>query len=43
VREGDLVEVEGDGLEADKTIVTEGAYGIIITQQFATKIRVVND
>jgi len=43
VREGDLVEVEGDGLEADKTIVTEGAYGIIMTQQFATKIRVVND
>jgi membrane fusion protein (multidrug efflux system) len=43
VREGDLVEVEGDGLEADKTVVTEGAYGIIMTQQFATKIRVVND
>jgi membrane fusion protein (multidrug efflux system) len=43
LREGDLVEVEGEGLEADKTVVTEGAYGIIMTQQFATKIRVVND
>jgi RND family efflux transporter MFP subunit len=43
VREGDLVEVEGEGLAADKTVVTEGAYGIIMTQQFATKIRVVND
>jgi RND family efflux transporter MFP subunit len=43
LREGDLVEVEGDGLAADKTVVTDGAYGIIMTQQFATKIRVVND
>jgi membrane fusion protein (multidrug efflux system) len=43
VREGDLVEVEGEGLEAGKTVVTEGAYGIVMTQQFATKIRVVND
>src|SRR5262249_6068673 len=43
VREGDLLEVEGDGLDADKTVVTEGAYAIIMTQQFATKIRVVND
>jgi RND family efflux transporter MFP subunit len=43
IREGDLVEVEGEGLAADKTVVTEGAYGIIITQQFATRIRVVND
>jgi membrane fusion protein (multidrug efflux system) len=43
LREGDLVEVEGDGLAADKTIVTDGAYGIIMTQQFATRIRVVND
>jgi membrane fusion protein, multidrug efflux system len=43
LREGDLVEVEGDGLTVDKSVVTEGAYGIIMTQQFATKIRVVND
>ena len=43
LRDGDLVEVSGDGLEADKTVVTEGAYGLIMTQQFATKIRVVND
>lgn len=43
VRDGDLVEVDGDGVEADKTVVTEGAYGLVMTQQFATKIRVVND
>jgi membrane fusion protein, multidrug efflux system len=40
VRDGDLVEVEGDGVEADKTVVTDGAYGLIMTQQFATKVRV---
>jgi membrane fusion protein (multidrug efflux system) len=43
VRDGDLVEVEGDGVEADKTVVTEGAYGLIMTQQFATKIRIVGE
>ena len=43
VRDGDLVEVEGDGVEVDKTVVTEGAYGLIMTQQFATKIRVVGE
>lgn len=43
VRDGELVEVEGDGLEADKPVVTAGAYGIIMTQQYATKIREVND
>ena len=43
LREDEQVEVEGDGVEADKPVVTEGAYGIIMTQQFATKIRVVND
>ncbi|MFO1500099.1 MAG: efflux RND transporter periplasmic adaptor subunit [Verrucomicrobiota bacterium] len=43
LRDGDLVEVSGEGLEADKTVVTEGAYGLIMTQQFATKIRAVND
>jgi RND family efflux transporter MFP subunit len=43
LRENDQLEVEGDGVEADKPVVTEGAYGIIMTQQFATKIRVVND
>jgi membrane fusion protein (multidrug efflux system) len=43
IQEGDLIEIEGEGVEADKTVVTEGAYGLIMTQQFATKIRVVND
>ena len=43
VRDQDLVEVEGEGVDADKTVVTEGAYGLIMSQQFATKIRVVND
>jgi membrane fusion protein, multidrug efflux system len=43
LRDGDLVEVEGDGVEADKTVVTEGAYGLIMTQQFATKVRVESD
>ena len=43
VRDGDLVEVEGDGVEADTTVVTEGAYGLVMTQQFATKIRVVSE
>jgi membrane fusion protein (multidrug efflux system) len=43
LRDEDQVEVEGDGVEADKAIVTEGAYGLIMTQQFATKIRVLND
>lgn len=43
LRDGDLVEIEGDGVEADQTVVTEGAYGLIMTQQFATKIRVVGD
>jgi multidrug efflux pump subunit AcrA (membrane-fusion protein) len=43
VCDGDLVEVEGDGVDVDKTVVTEGAYGIVMTQQFATKIRVTGD
>lgn len=43
IREGDLVEVEGEGIEAGKTVVTEGAYGLIMTQQFATRIRVVGE
>jgi membrane fusion protein (multidrug efflux system) len=43
LRDGDFVEVSGDGVEADKAVVTEGAYGIVMTQKFATKIRVVND
>ena len=43
VREDDLVEVEGEGVEVDKAVVTEGAYGLIMTQQFATKIRVVSE
>ena len=40
LRDGGWVEVEGEGVEADKPVVTEGAYGLIMTQQFATKIRV---
>jgi membrane fusion protein (multidrug efflux system) len=43
LRDGELVEIEGDGVEADQTVVTEGAYGLVMTQQFATKIRVVGD
>lgn len=43
LREGNWVEVEGDGVEADKAVVTEGAYGLIATQQFATKVRVEKD
>jgi membrane fusion protein, multidrug efflux system len=48
LRDGDQVEVEGeeDGVapvEADKAVVTEGAYGIIMTEVNATKIRVLND
>jgi membrane fusion protein (multidrug efflux system) len=43
LRDGDLVEISGEGLEPDKTVVTEGAYGLVMTQQFATKIKVVND
>jgi membrane fusion protein (multidrug efflux system) len=43
LRDGELVEVEGEGVEADKTVVTDGAYGLIMTQQFATKIRVVSE
>lgn len=43
LRDGDLLEIEGDGVEADQTVVTEGAYGLIMTQQFATKIRVISD
>jgi membrane fusion protein (multidrug efflux system) len=43
VREGDWVEVEGDGVELDKSVVTEGAYGLIMTQQFATKVHVAKD
>jgi len=43
LRDGDLVEVEGEGVEADKPVVTDGAYELIMTQQFATKIRVVSE
>lgn len=43
IREGESVEVEGEGIEADQTVVTEGAYGLIMAQQFATRIRVVNE
>jgi membrane fusion protein (multidrug efflux system) len=35
------IEVEGEGVEVDKTVVTEGAYGLIATQQFATRVRVI--
>ena len=43
IREGEWIEVEGDGIEADKLVVTEGAYGLIMAQQFATRIRVINE
>lgn len=43
LREGDLVEIEGEGVEEKKTVVTEGAYGLIATQQFATTVRIMND
>jgi membrane fusion protein (multidrug efflux system) len=42
LRDGDLVEVEADDLAADMPIVTEGAYGLVMAQQDATKIRVQN-
>lgn len=43
LRDGDLVEIEGEGVALDQTVVTEGAYGLIMTQQFATRIRVVSE
>ena len=43
LRDGELVEVEGEGVEANKAVVTDGAYGLIMTQQFATKVRVESD
>lgn len=43
LRDGDLIEIEGEGVEADKAVVTEGAYGLIMNQQFATRIQVVDD
>jgi RND family efflux transporter MFP subunit len=43
LREGGLIEVEGEGVEVDKIVVTEGAYGLIATQQFATNVRVVKE
>ena len=43
VHDRELVEVEGEGVEPDQTVVTDGAYGLIVTQQFATKIRVVSE
>jgi hypothetical protein len=36
LRDGGLVEIEGDGLQAGMTVVTEGAYGL----PKETKIRV---
>jgi hypothetical protein len=43
LRDGDFAEVEGEGVDADKTVVTDGAYGLVMTQQYATKIRVVSE
>lgn len=37
------IEVEGEGVAVDQPVVTEGAYGLIMTQQFATRIRVVGE
>ena len=42
LREGDMVEVEADDLQADMPIVTEGAYGLVMAQQDATRIRIQN-
>jgi membrane fusion protein (multidrug efflux system) len=39
LRDGGLVEVEADGLRADMTVVTEGAYGL----PAETKVRVLGD
>jgi len=38
LREGGLIEVEADGLQADMPVVTEGAYGL----PKETKIRVLS-
>lgn len=43
LREGGMVEVEGEGVEVDQTVVTEGAYGLVATQQFATNVRIVKE
>ncbi len=43
LRDGNQIEVEGEGIDADKTVVTEGAYGLIMAQQFATHIQVINE
>jgi len=39
LRDGDLIEVSGDGLQADMDVVTEGAYGL----PAETRIRVIAD
>jgi len=39
LRDGDWVEVEAEDLKPGMTVVTEGAYGLIMTERFATKIR----
>ena len=49
LRDGDQVEVAGDGdveekaVVADGTVVTEGAYSILMSDADASKIRVLND
>ena len=43
LRDGDWVEIDADDLKPDMDIVTEGAYGLVMTEQFSTKIRIVNE
>lgn len=42
-REGDRVEIDGEGIRVDQVVVTEGAYGLILSRQSVTRIQVVND
>lgn len=43
LRDGNQIEVEGEGVEADKTVVSDGAYGLIMTQQSVTRIQVIRE
>jgi RND family efflux transporter MFP subunit len=43
LRDGDWVEVQADDLKPDMEIVTEGAYGLVMTGRDATKIRAVSE
>lgn len=43
LRDGDQVEIQGDDLKADMPVVTDGAYGLIMSEHFATKIHVLGE